>query len=838
MQANQEQAIRDLQKSIQSLQQRISRIECQLLAEEDAASAHGLHACPEQAVLEEPTLSKIEAVKTEAPLDTSESEPAVHPFAELNLQVSPVALANQNVDSGKTSDRDDSDHAKQSEESQNANSSLEAKIGLYWLSRLGVGFLVVGVSLLIMYSFQYFGAWAKIFTGFAISGILLSLGEYLDQKQKMRWYGNALAGGGWSLAYFTSYAMHHVDVVKVVDDPITGSSLMLLVAGAAMMQSFNKNSELVATLAIMLGYLTIGLSELGPFSVVASVILTACLSFMVHKKKWTGLYSIGTLSAFASSLFAADFHRTIPGIGTELGLIVPYWLASALLPFCFIDEKSEKSKGLAVCVAIVSAIATYYALIPALAPIVQNADACLFAFFATAYSGVGMAMKRKNYSSLASINSLLALSSIALFIPAIYSGPSQLTAWAVQLALILWAGLKYNLKSFRWFSFPLSLVLFCGCLMHLTNGSAFTFAGMNLHWAAIDILPGALVFAAAAGALHMGKFKISETARELAFYWYLHLAAISWFCFIPALVYSFDHISNSAQTVILIGWSVQSLFLGLLALLWKRSYLVIPSLIGLISVFTSSMSIVAIPEHITVILLAISMTFALALKAKNSADAKNSAIYEVYFVYAAIWLFCYQVHAISSPQLSAYAVAAETLAYIYLGIKRNDILMRSCGVLSGCALLTKLVFDPSLDWNAFLPSIAAIYGSAELYRSFKPEGKKIRTRQMVRDVFNIAATFALTSYIGWHLNSYFVSCAWAIEGLALLAAGFILSDKLIRISGLTVFGILVLRLFLVDLSGAETIYRIIAFIVAGIMLMLAAYSYNWFSKKLVNEVHS
>ena len=59
--------------------------------------------------------------------------------------------------------------------------------------------------------------------------------------------------------------------------------------------------------------------------------------------------------------------------------------------------------------------------------------------------------------------------------------------------------------------------------------------------------------------------------------------------------------------------------------------------------------------------------------------------------------------------------------------------------------------------------------------------------------------------------------------------GFGLKDKVFRVSGLGVFALLVLKILFVDLAGAETIYRILSFIVAGVILLAASFAYARFT---------
>jgi len=77
-----------------------------------------------------------------------------------------------------------------------------------------------------------------------------------------------------------------------------------------------------------------------------------------------------------------------------------------------------------------------------------------------------------------------------------------------------------------------------------------------------------------------------------------------------------------------------------------------------------------------------------------------------------------------------------------------------------------------------------------------------------------------------------LTVAWGIEGLALLGAGFPLRDRVQRLSGLLLFLICVLKLFLYDLRELETINRIISFIVLGVILVSVSWVYTRFRDRI------
>ena len=66
---------------------------------------------------------------------------------------------------------------------------------------------------------------------------------------------------------------------------------------------------------------------------------------------------------------------------------------------------------------------------------------------------------------------------------------------------------------------------------------------------------------------------------------------------------------------------------------------------------------------------------------------------------------------------------------------------------------------------------------------------------------------------------------WALYALGLLLAGLRASVRGLRYAGLALFAVVVGKIFLVDLAGLESVYRILAFIVLGILLFLAALLY-------------
>ncbi|OZB72520.1 MAG: hypothetical protein B7X37_09945 [Halothiobacillus sp. 14-55-98] len=67
------------------------------------------------------------------------------------------------------------------------------------------------------------------------------------------------------------------------------------------------------------------------------------------------------------------------------------------------------------------------------------------------------------------------------------------------------------------------------------------------------------------------------------------------------------------------------------------------------------------------------------------------------------------------------------------------------------------------------------------------------------------------------------SIAWSLLGLILIVLASRLKQRRLWLVAAGLLGVVVLKLFLVDLSGSDTLARIISFVGVGVLLLLAGY---------------
>ncbi len=71
-----------------------------------------------------------------------------------------------------------------------------------------------------------------------------------------------------------------------------------------------------------------------------------------------------------------------------------------------------------------------------------------------------------------------------------------------------------------------------------------------------------------------------------------------------------------------------------------------------------------------------------------------------------------------------------------------------------------------------------------------------------------------------------LSVQWSVTAVVLLAVGFARLSNLLRYMAIGLFGMTVIKIFLVDLSHLEMVYRIVSFIVLGLLLLVASLLYQ------------
>lgn len=209
--------------------------------------------------------------------------------------------------------------------------------------------------------------------------------------------------------------------------------------------------------------------------------------------------------------------------------------------------------------------------------------------------------------------------------------------------------------------------------------------------------------------------------------------------------------------------------------------------------------------------------------------------------------------------------AMQFIVMLWIGLHLRQHGTRFYALIVGVIALIRLFFVDissttrdylTLFWNPRVMTslfvIALIYVGAYLYKHYRTQ-IKIEERDMVAALVVIAN--ALTVYL-FSLEIYLhdsiaqaraimqtqntaaaytafgfrvhllVSTFWLVYATSLLIVGIIKKYRSIRVLALLMYLLSIIKIVIFDLSGFEAIYRIMAFIILGIMLIFASYMYT------------
>lgn len=207
------------------------------------------------------------------------------------------------------------------------------------------------------------------------------------------------------------------------------------------------------------------------------------------------------------------------------------------------------------------------------------------------------------------------------------------------------------------------------------------------------------------------------------------------------------------------------------------------------------------------------------------------------------------------------ALAAEMAALGWIGLRLDSPALRRGSYLLGLIVLFRFTDDIAFrlePFERFLPVLnsrflvcaAAVAGFYALLGFVAQNRYKLdaNERYLPGIVFVITQALSLVllsvevhdffryrsaaHVLAWGASHYAyqlsLSVLWALYASLLTGAGIYRRLRGARVLGILLLGATVLKVFLLDLSSLQTFYRIISFIVLGLLLLAVSYSYNRF----------
>ncbi|MFA5060502.1 MAG: DUF2339 domain-containing protein [Candidatus Omnitrophota bacterium] len=103
------------------------------------------------------------------------------------------------------------------------------------------------------------------------------------------------------------------------------------------------------------------------------------------------------------------------------------------------------------------------------------------------------------------------------------------------------------------------------------------------------------------------------------------------------------------------------------------------------------------------------------------------------------------------------------------------------------------------------------------------------------NAFAVIGTVLLIFLLEKEVARKWLTLSWTLEGISILTAGFLLRNRIYRFCALSAISLACVRLVLIDMAGLNAIYKILTFILFGVVLVAVSLVYSKLVSKLENE---
>lgn len=80
-----------------------------------------------------------------------------------------------------------------------------------------------------------------------------------------------------------------------------------------------------------------------------------------------------------------------------------------------------------------------------------------------------------------------------------------------------------------------------------------------------------------------------------------------------------------------------------------------------------------------------------------------------------------------------------------------------------------------------------------------------------------------------------ISILWGVYAVFMVVLGLFKRRRYVRLGGIALFGVTLLKLFFYDIANLTTIAKTIVFISLGVLLLLASFLYNKYTNRIEAE---
>ena len=672
------------------------------------------------------------------------------------------------------------------EEFRTPGTSWEFAVATNWLLRLGIVIAVIGVGFFLKYSIEHgwIGPMARVTLSVITGVIMLAGGARLLEKPYLL-LGQGLSGGGLAVLYFSMFAAfnfyHQIGMVAAF-------ALMAVVTLTAGAMAVRFNSLLIAILGILGGYGTPIMLSTGTvnFPGLFGYLLLLGLGILgiARLRSWPLLNYLGMLLTYFLASESIVQHYAATDFAGVLAFLAAFYLLYAAVMVLRNLVEREKITILELLGSLANTMLFFGLAYHVITHDHPEKFAALLTLALAALNtalAYGMLVRRQNDRGLLCMFLAFAAMFFALTPPLAISRQWITAGWALQGLIMLWLAGKLDSRFLRLLACT-AYLLAVGRLAILDFDRQFSIAlAANTTWLDYLKILGERLFemgvpiAALGGAWKLMRQPPSKGTRaaERA----NDLASNAWQPTVPGII----------ATVTLGLLFIYAQFELHHTCGFFHAPLAVPAMT--IAWFALGFYLLALVQRSTsfwayalLALIGLGIIFKLLIVDMDGWDLHSGT-----WIYGATYA--------AGPaliRLMDFALCLSLLACAF-GQLRDHPLAKPIGLAAGYIGLALLLLYLTLELNTAL------------------------------------GHFVPASRAGG------VTVLWAAYALTLLLFGLARTARSLRYIGLAIFAVVVVKVFFFDLVSLDAIYRIIAFIVLGLILLGAALVYLKFRQRFQSE---
>jgi uncharacterized membrane protein len=674
-----------------------------------------------------------------------------------------------------------------------ANVSVEYAIASNWLLRLGILILLTGIAFFLKYSIDngLLGEEARVALS-TLAGVGMIIGGTRMVGGRYHLLSQGLLGGGIAVLYFSVFAAFSFYHLL---GAVAAFALMALVTAAACTLAVKLESMLVAIFAIIGGYCTPILLSTG------TVNLPGLFSYMLllgigllginTYKKW---YLLNFLSFFFNyALFLGALQKSTPAdFWTVMLFLTAFFVLYSTMVFLTCLVRGTRSNLLDLLALIINAGIYFGVAYPLVTDRYGQIWVAAVSLGAAAYY-VGHVyyclVRRILDRELLLCFIALAAFFVSISLPLILSRQWITVSWSLQALAMLWLSGKLRsefLRQLAYLLYAIVLLRFCFADLPGQYGRGLD-AGAPLSLFLLGLIERLVSFGIPIGSLGLA-FKLTEKPVEAA---PLSLDADNdvkpW-------------LKPDGAMAALIVFALGMLFVFLQLELYRSLGYLFPPLR---------------PPVLTLLWLALGYLLA-AVYLKRSLPALLTGLQLLLAVVLLKLIFFDLI----SWNLTAGDVWSGERAWTILYAGDYSFVAGLMRLLDFGLIIAFLAFAflrwPAADAGYMRP----LFGGAALALLF---------------VFlSLETNSLLHAYIPG-LRSGGISILWSLFALNLIFFGIKKRLRALRLMGLILFGVVAWKVFFVDLARLEQIYRIVAFILLGLLTLIGSFAYMRYQQNFMDK---